>query len=100
MQAQRQVQSAALSRAYPDFYHESAHNILLDALTAQGPFGLLALIGFIALGMYQAWRIEGALPAILGAGLVAGVVANQFVVFTLPTALYFYLTAAMLVAVE
>src|SRR5439155_474921 len=92
------VQSPALSRAYPEFYHESAHNILLDALTAQGVLGFVALAGFIALGVYQARKVEGTLATMLGACLVAGLVANQFMVFTVPTALYFYLTIAMLTA--
>ncbi|HTM51003.1 MAG TPA: O-antigen ligase family protein [Bryobacteraceae bacterium] len=92
------VQSAALSRAYPDFYHESAHNILLDALTAQGAFGLVALMALIALALTQAQRAEGALGGLLGACFAAGLVANQFVVFTAPTALYFYLVTAMLVS--
>jgi O-antigen ligase len=95
------VQSAALSRAYPDFYHESAHNILLDALTAQGIAGVLALLGIVALGFYAAWKVrkmEPALGAILGACLAAGLVTHQFAVFTTPTAVYFYLTVAMLVA--
>jgi O-antigen ligase len=92
------VQSAALSRAYPDFYHESAHNILLDALTAQGAIGLAALLAVITLGIYQARTNRGTAAGVLGAGLIAGLVANQFVVFTAATALYFYLTVAMLVA--
>jgi O-antigen ligase len=97
------VQSAGLSRAYPDFYHESAHNILLDALTAQGVVGLLALIGFTGLGFYAAsaaLKTEPALAGILGACLIGGVVTQQFTVFTTPTALYFYLTVAMLVALN
>ena len=40
----------------------------------------------------------GFLAGALGACLAAGLVANLFVVFTAPTALYFYLTVAMLVA--
>jgi O-antigen ligase len=92
------VESAALSRAYPDFYHESAHNILLDALTAQGVIGLAALLALIALAVRQARRAEGALGGWLGASFAAGLVANQFVVFTAPTALYFYLVTAMLVS--
>jgi O-antigen ligase len=95
------VQSAALSRAYPDFYHESPHNIFLDALTAQGVGGALALAGLVWLG-FQAARdsrgVEPALAGILGACLFAGLVADQFAVFTAPTALYFYLTVAMLIA--
>jgi O-antigen ligase len=96
-----QVQSAALSRAYPGFYYESAHNILLDALTAQGLVGLLALLGFIGFGFYAAWegrKTEPALAGIFGACLAAGLVTHQFTVFTVPTAVYFFLTVAMLVA--
>jgi O-antigen ligase len=96
-----QVQSAALSRAYPGFYHESAHNILLDALIAQGAIGMLALVGFTGLGLYAAWTAQKSAPELagaLGACLVAGLVTHQFTVFTTPTALYFYLTVAMLVS--
>ncbi len=46
------VQSAELAKAYPDFYQESAHNVLLDTLTAQGLIGLLALGGWIGLGLW------------------------------------------------
>jgi Lipid A core - O-antigen ligase and related enzymes len=97
------VQSAALSRAYPDFYHESAHNIFLDALTAQGVPGLLALLGFTGLGFYAVRAARKTKPApagILSACLIAGVVTHQFTVFTVPTALYFYLTVAMLVSLD
>jgi O-antigen ligase len=95
------VQSAALARAYPDFYYESAHNIFLDALTAQGAIGLLALAAFIGLGFYAAWagrKSEPDLAGVLGAGLMAALVVNQFAVFTAPTALCFYLVVAMLVS--
>ena len=34
-------ESAALARAYPDFAHESPHNIFLDALVGQGIAGVL-----------------------------------------------------------
>jgi len=98
-----QVQSAALSRAYPGFYHESAHNILLDALIAQGAIGMLALVGFTGLGLYAAWTARKSAPetaGTLGACLVAGLVTHQFTVFTTPTALYFYLTVAMLVSLN
>lgn len=98
-----QVQSAALSRAYPGFYHESAHNILLDALVAQGAIGMLALVGFTGLGLYAAWTARKSAPELagtLGACLVAGLVTHQFTVFTTPTALYFYLTVAMLVSMN
>ena len=65
----------ALSQAYPDFYHESPHNILLDALTAQGVVGFLALAALIALGFHAARiarRTEAVLAGILGACVLAG----------------------------
>lgn len=95
-----QVQSAELSRAYPDFYHESPHNIFLDSFTAQGIIGAAALIAFVGLGFYAERRSSTTESTILGACLVAGLVAHQFTVFTAPTALYFYLVAAMLAALK
>jgi O-antigen ligase len=88
-------QSAALARAYPEFYHESPHNLFLDALTAQGIIGLLPLLGLIALAFYAAWK--GALAdAYTGAALAAALASQQFAVFTVPTALYFFATLAAL----
>jgi tetratricopeptide (TPR) repeat protein len=97
------VQSPALSRAYPDFYHESAHNILLDAFTAQGVLGLVAVLALAALGFHAAWRArdtEPELAGVLSACLAAGLFTQQFTVFIASTALYFYLAVAMLVAIE
>jgi O-antigen ligase len=90
------VQSAELAKAYPDFYQESAHNALLDVLTAQGLIGLLALGAWIGLGLWSAALGESTEAAFLGAALIAAFVAQQFAVFILPTALYFYLTVVML----
>ena len=47
-------ESIQLASVYPDFYHESPHNIFLDALTSQGFLGLLALLGLCALGAWSA----------------------------------------------
>lgn len=95
-----QFQSLELARAYPDFHHESPHNIFLDALTECGFPGLLLLAAFCALGSWCAGRgrERSSLAAILGATLAASVVSQQFSVFTAPTALYFFLTVAALVA--
>ncbi len=94
-------QSAGLSAAYPDFYHESPHNIFLDALAAQGLPGILILLLTAGLGFAAAWqakagepRLSGALAAMLAAALVS----QQFSVFTPVTALMFYVTVAALVA--
>jgi len=93
-------QSVALARQFPDFYHESAHNIFLDAFTAQGVFGALILAGFCVLGFtaaVQSRRVDRAAGA-LCAGLAALIVTHEFTVFVLPTALCFYAMIAILVA--
>jgi O-antigen ligase len=82
-------QSAELARAYPDFYHESPHNILLDALTSQGAGGLLALAAIAAIGIWASG------PPYLLTGFIATLLAHQFIVFTAPTAFFFYLGAGL-----
>ena len=92
-------QSEDLARAYPDFYHESPHNIFLDALTAEGVPGLLLLAGVTVAGMAGGWRARVQDPPLAIAllpALVASLVAHQFVVFTAPTAFYYYLGAGVL----
>ena len=92
-------QSAGLSRAYPDFYHESPHNILLDALVSQGAPGLLLLLAVVAVGFAAAWKERGnPAAAALAAGLAGMSLSEQFTCFTLPTALAWFTTIAMLVA--
>jgi O-antigen ligase len=93
-------QSAALARAYPDFAHESAHNIFLDALVAQGVAGLLLLGAWCVLGFASAFQIRARHPdlaACLAAALAAGVVSQQFTVFTIPTAVMFFVTIGLAV---
>ncbi len=107
-------ESADLARAYPDFYHESPHNIFLDALTTRGASGLLLLLAFCGLAFWVARRRkplanargsekpipsrdrQEAVPE-LTAALVASLACQQFTVFVVPTALYFYLLIALLV---
>jgi O-antigen ligase len=89
-------QSRGLAQAYPDFYHESPHNIFIEAWTAQGAAGLAILVGFCVLG-FRAMRRSPVATA-LCAGLAAAVVSQLFLSFTAATALCFYLTIAMLVA--
>jgi O-antigen ligase len=91
-------ESAALARAYPDFAHESPHNIFLDALVGQGVAGLLLLIAWCALGFAAAWKIRGTHPALapcLASALAAGIVSQQFTAFTIPTAVIFFATIAL-----
>jgi O-antigen ligase len=87
-------QSAELSRAYPDFYHESPHNFVLDALTAEGIPGVMVLAGLIVVGLLAG--IKSREPALVSA-LVAAGVAHQFSVLTAPTAFCMAAAVALLV---
>jgi tetratricopeptide (TPR) repeat protein len=93
--------SPELARAYPNRYYESPHNIVLDALTAQGLFGLLFLTGMAAVAAAAARRLRGsgsrAAGPWLAAAFVAALCSDQFLVFTIPTALCLYLGVAFLV---
>ena len=92
-------QSAELARAYPSFYQESPHNIFLDALTDQGVVGAGLFIAVTVLGFYAAWKARGSAQVkVLAAALVALVVSQQFTVFTAVTAVFFYVTIALLVS--
>ena len=92
-------QSAELASAYPDFYQESPHNVFVDALAGQGVAGLAILTGLTLMGFYSVWKSrDRKLAATLGAALAAMLISQQFTSFTLPTAVFFYLTVALLVA--
>ena len=92
-----QFESVALARAYPDFSHESPHNILVDALVSQGVAGFLILAALCVDGFRRAWRLKtGALLA----ALTAGIVSQQFTVFTVPTAVVFFTILALIAALD
>ena len=92
-------QSPELARAYPQFFQESPHNIFIDALAGQGVPGIAVLIGLTALGFYSAWKPRHRPEvAAVGAALLALLVSQEFTSFTLPTAVFFYLTIALAVA--
>jgi hypothetical protein len=84
-----------LARAYPDFYHESPHNLRLDLTVGQG---LPALLAFLSL-YFIAFR-SGARSPSLVAGLAALLAAHLFVVFTVPVELALYLLMAMLISLD
>ena len=86
-----QYESTALARAYPDFTHESPHNMFLDSLIAQGVPGLacLALLCLLGLRRSNPW---------LTAAVAAAIVCQQFTVFNLPAALLFYTAIALAAA--
>jgi O-antigen ligase len=93
-------QSVELARAYPDFHHESPHNMQIDALIAQG------LPGAAALGMLIAGAVAGLratierrrTSAVLLGCLTALAIAQQFVSLTVPIALCFSVTVACLLS--
>jgi hypothetical protein len=92
-------ESKALAQAYPDFVHESPHNIFLDALVSQGVPGFLLLCGLCIAGFAAAWKLKTLQPVGAGwfaAALAAGIVSQQFTAFTMPTALLFYMTLALI----
>ena len=88
-------ESAALASNWPDFYHESPHNMFLDAWIAQGLPGVALLLTLAGLGLVTAW--VGRIPELV-AGLIAALAAQQFLSFTIPTALLFYLWLAVVVS--
>jgi O-antigen ligase len=96
-------QSAELARAYPDFYHESPHNMFLDALNGQGAGGVILLAAWIGLAIAAALRAPPGTRPLAGAllaGLAGAVVAQQFVVFVIPTAFLFYVGVGLLTGFE
>jgi O-antigen ligase len=84
-----QAESLDLERAFPDFYHESPHNIFLDALVSKGIVGLIPLIVIAALALARA-------RGPMGGAFLAMLVSQQFTAFTIPTELFFYLCAGLL----
>lgn len=95
-------QSESLSRRYPDFQHESPHNIFLDTASSQGLAGLLIFAFGIVLAGWCARKapVENRpIAQLLFAGLIACICFHQFFVFTLPNACVFLLLIAALVAV-
>jgi O-antigen ligase len=73
-------QSVELSRLLPDFYHESPHNLALDALTGSGIPGLVIALAWMALGLGAGLRQRAQHPACpaLVAALAASGVASMF----------------------
>ncbi|HEX5230398.1 MAG TPA: O-antigen ligase family protein [Bryobacteraceae bacterium] len=93
-------ESVQLASAYPDFYHESPHNMFLDALASQGILGLAALAGLCILGVcagIRLWRSSNPIAAPLAAAFAGLLVSQQFMAFTFATALYFHLLVILLV---
>jgi O-antigen ligase len=97
-------QSAELSRKFPDFYHESPHNMFLDAFVGQGLPGILLWCAWIAVGVHAARRAlpgpHRTIAAGLLAALTASVAAHQFAVFVIPTEFVMLLGIVLLVSLD
>ena len=95
-------ESIELARAYPDFYHESPHNILLDELTDKGVPGLVVFLAWTGMAARSAWRhLRGRIEnAPLAAALLAGLISLQFNAFVLTTAFFFFLTCVLVLSLD
>jgi hypothetical protein len=95
-------ESAPLARLFPDFQHESPHNVFLDVLTAQGIPGLCIFAATIVLALRIGLLAKNGSAATgpLSAALAGGIAAQQFNSLTVPTALCLYLTVALLVSTD
>jgi len=94
-------QSEDLSRLFPDFHHESPHNLPLDAATAMGVPGLLLMIAWAGLGGFaarSAWRAASPIAAPLSAALIASGAAAMFSAASPGPVLLTFLVIAVLIA--
>ncbi len=91
-------QSAELARLFPDFYHESPHNVALDALTSEGIPGLLLALGWVGLGAISVRRARSVPVSALTAALIASSVESLFVAAMAGPVLATLLVIAILVA--
>ena len=98
----RKLQSAKLSREYPDFYNETPHNALIDAACAQGIPGLLILAGVFAIvwsaGRNNAFAANAIMHGI-EAGMLGILISSMFASLTLVTSLYLWTLAGIAVAI-
>ncbi|MBI2684884.1 MAG: O-antigen ligase family protein [Acidobacteria bacterium] len=92
-----QFQSLALAQAYPDFYHESPHNIFLDEAAGKGFPAAACFLGWCALAFAAAWRALGhSRDAPIGAAFIAATFSLQFNAFVLVTAYFYFVTGLFL----
>jgi O-antigen ligase len=94
-------QSEDLSRLFPDYHHESPHNLPLDALTSMGIPGLLLAAAWGAFAwraVAQARRSGFAMAAPLGAALIASAAASLFSASSMGPLLLSLLVLAILIA--
>ncbi|HWF08430.1 MAG TPA: O-antigen ligase family protein [Bryobacteraceae bacterium] len=91
-------QSVELAQLLPDFYHESPHNVALDALTSEGIPGLLIAAAWVFVGGSAAWKARAGTGPFIAAALVASCVAGMFGAATVGPMFFTLLAVGMLVA--
>jgi O-antigen ligase len=93
-------QSVDLARVVPGFYHESPHNVALDALTSEGIPGLLIAAAWLGLGFRFISGIKEKAPIdrALAAAFVASCAASFFNVMTIGPAVSMLTLLAILLA--
>ena len=93
-------QSVDLARLVPDFYHESPHNVALDALTSEGVPGLLIALCWLGLGFWlvKEIRAKGPVDRALAAAFVASGSASVFNAITIGPAVATLTLFALLLA--
>ncbi len=90
-------ESAQLASLRPDFEWESAHNMFLDVLAAQGVPGLIVLAALCGAALWAGFRKpRETMTAGLTAALAAGMVSQQFSAMTIPTAVTIYVICGLL----
>jgi O-antigen ligase len=97
-------QSVALSQAFPDFYHESPHNLVLDIFAAEGMGGLLALLALCACGVAAGFRLRRSnqrkTAGFITAAIAGAFAAHQFTVLTIPLAVCLFAAIGFLVSLN
>jgi O-antigen ligase len=99
----RKVQSAELSRRFPEFFNETPHNALIDAACAQGIPGAVILIWLFAIAWRAGWRAnfrENPIRIGVNAALLGILVSSMFASLTLVTSLYLWMAAGLAVALR
>jgi O-antigen ligase len=94
-------ESEDLSRLFPDYHHESPHNLAFDALTSTGIPGLLLLLawGVLAWRAAAAARRNGSATAVpLAAACVASAAASLFSAASPGALLLSFFVLAILIA--
>jgi O-antigen ligase len=92
----RAVQSSGLSSAYPDYYSESPHNLILEVACGQGLLGIAAL--GLLFGAAICSGVASPIDLAGSAALFAMLVAAQFIPLSLPNALGLFSIGGVLVA--